>query len=235
MKTTNNFIEAVNQMFDDDEETDFAIEGEFRKLRTSRKIRMPGGLQRYERIYDPVDRYRVEVFRRVIDQITTSIIERFSNNHELVTDAVCFMPRREKQELSNELQSFILNFDSLSNALNEEYATTRDLESEQIRRNCLLCCFRILFKYYLHASAYTNLFLVYKYMLTLSFTQVSCERPFSKLKIVKPRLRSSLSNELLETFMLTSIEKDLLSKISVDDIIPFLVKKSTQFSRLLAV
>jgi hypothetical protein len=43
---------------DDDEETDFTIEGEFRKMRTSRKIRMPGGLQRDERIYDPVDRYR---------------------------------------------------------------------------------------------------------------------------------------------------------------------------------
>ena len=98
MKTTNNVIEAVNQMFDDDEETDFAIKGEFRKMRTSRKIRMPGGLQRDERIYDPVDRYRVEVFRRVIDQITTSIIERFSNNHELVTDAVCFVPRREKMD-----------------------------------------------------------------------------------------------------------------------------------------
>jgi hypothetical protein len=128
MKTTNNFIEAVNQMFDDDEETDFAIEGGFRKMRTSRKRRMPGELQRDERIDDPVDRYRVEVFRRVIDQITTNIVERFSNNHELVTDTVCFDPGRfqdglppealksicnrlglDKQELGNELQSFILN------------------------------------------------------------------------------------------------------------------------------
>jgi hypothetical protein len=49
-------------MFDDDEETDFAIKGEFRKTRTSRKRRMPGELQRDERIDDPVDRYRVEVF-----------------------------------------------------------------------------------------------------------------------------------------------------------------------------
>jgi hypothetical protein len=46
-----------------------------------------------------------------------------------------------------------------------------------------------------------------------------CERAFSKLKIVKTRLRSLLSNELLETFMLMSIEKDLLSEISMDDII----------------
>jgi hypothetical protein len=49
---------------------------------------MPGELQRDERIDDPVDRYRVEVFRQVIDQITTSIVERFSNNHELVIDTV---------------------------------------------------------------------------------------------------------------------------------------------------
>jgi hypothetical protein len=80
-------------MFDDDEEIDFAIEWRFRKMRTSRKRRMPGELQRDERIDDPVDRYRVEVFRRVIDQIT-SIFERFSSNHELVTDTVCFDPRR---------------------------------------------------------------------------------------------------------------------------------------------
>jgi hypothetical protein len=118
-------------------------------MRTSRKRRIPGELQRDERIDDPVDRYRVEVFRRVIAQITTSIVERFSNNHELVTDTVCFDPGRfqdglppealksicnrlglDKQELSNELQSFILN--SLSKTLNEEYATTRHLESEQI-------------------------------------------------------------------------------------------------------
>jgi hypothetical protein len=35
--------------------------------------------------------------------------------------------------------------------------------------------------------------------------------------------------------MLMSIEKDLLSEISVDDIIHFLVKNSTQFSRLLSL
>jgi len=33
-------------MFDDDEEIDFAIEWGFRKMRTSRKRRMPGELQR---------------------------------------------------------------------------------------------------------------------------------------------------------------------------------------------
>ena len=89
-------------MFDVDEEIDFAIEWRFRKMRTSRKRRMPGEIERDERIDDPVDRYRVEVFRLVIDQIT-SIVERFSNNHELVTDTVCFDPRRFQELRENGL------------------------------------------------------------------------------------------------------------------------------------
>jgi hypothetical protein len=63
---------------------------------------MPGEIERDERIDDPVDRYRVEVFRLVIDQIT-SIVERFSNNHELVTDTVCFDPRRFQELRENGL------------------------------------------------------------------------------------------------------------------------------------
>jgi hypothetical protein len=37
-------------MFDDDEETDFAIEGEFRTMRTLRKRRMPSELHRDDTI-----------------------------------------------------------------------------------------------------------------------------------------------------------------------------------------
>lgn len=45
-------------------------------------------------------------------------------------------------------------------------------------------------------------------MLTLACTQVNCERSFSKLKIIKTRLRASLGQELLEALLLISIEKD---------------------------
>ena len=51
--------------------------------------------------------------------------------------------------------------------------------------------FRLDYRYSLNASAFSNLFLVYEYLLTLSFTQVSCERAFSKLKFIKTRLCSA--------------------------------------------
>jgi hypothetical protein len=67
-----------------------------------------------------VDRYRVEVFRRVIAQITTSIVERFSNNHELVTDTVCFDPRRFQELRENGLPPEALkNIRNRTNILNE--------------------------------------------------------------------------------------------------------------------
>ncbi|KAF0720727.1 zinc finger MYM-type protein 1-like [Aphis craccivora] len=42
---------------------------------------------------------------------------------------------------------------------------------------------------------------------------VYCERSFSKLKIIKTRLRSSLSQQNLNDLLLISIENDLIPKV----------------------
>ncbi|XP_025421999.1 uncharacterized protein LOC112691815 [Sipha flava] len=70
-----------------------------------------------------------------------------------------------------------------------------------------------LYKYNLHTSAFSNLYLAYKYILTLSCTQVNCERAFSKLKILENILRSAMKEELLESLMLISIESDMIPEI----------------------
>lgn len=72
---------------------------------------------------------------------------------------------------------------------------------------------KLLYKYNFHTSVFTNLYLVYKYILILSCTQVHCEQSFSKLKIIKTRLRSSLSQELLQPLLLISIESDKILDI----------------------
>jgi len=53
------------------------------------------------------------------------------------------------------------------------------------------------------------------------------------LKIVKTRLRASLGNDKLETFMLMSSEKDVLDSITVDDLIHELIKDSQFFAKML--
>ena len=49
--------------------------------------------------------------------------------------------------------------------------------------------------------------LVYKLLLPLPMSQVTYERPFSALRRIKSRLRSTMTQEHFEGFMLMSVEK----------------------------
>ncbi|XP_022160557.1 uncharacterized protein LOC111026735 [Myzus persicae] len=96
---------------------------------------------------------------------------------------------------------------------------------------CMPCVMKLFYKYNFHTAAFTNLFLAYKFILTLSCTQVHCERSFSKLKIIKTRLRSSISQELLEPLLLISIESDKVSDL--EEIISCYAHSSTELKKLL--
>jgi hAT family C-terminal dimerisation region len=100
-------------------------------------------------------------------------------------------------------------------------------------KKCIVCCYFVLQKFNLHSLAYSNLFLAYKFVLTLSSSQVACERSFSKLKYILNRLRNLLSQSSLQSFMLMSCEKDLLPRINNNEIIDFLASTSETMKKLL--
>lgn len=100
-------------------------------------------------------------------------------------------------------------------------------------QNCIRCVYAVLHKYNLHSSAYSHLYIVYKFVLTLSCTQVRCETTFSKLKYILNRLRNCLSQPKLETFLLMSVEKDLLQTINNEDVIDLISNKSHDLMKLL--
>ncbi|CAL9701334.1 unnamed protein product [Knipowitschia caucasica] len=117
-----------------------------------------------------------------------------------------------------------------------------DLDQEDIEmentvcsscKNCPICCYTILRRYNLLTDAYHLIGLAYKYLLTLSVTQVACERTFSILKFVKNRLRTSLSQEHLEAFLLMSAEKEILMELDSDDIIDKVAETTKLMQRLL--
>lgn len=64
-------------------------------------------------------------------------------------------------------------------------------------------------------------------------SQVSCERTFSKLKHVKTSIRSTLSQQNLETLMLMSVEKDILMNLDNNDIINIISTKSDLLKKVL--
>jgi len=96
-------------------------------------------------------------------------------------------------------------------------------------QNCIRCVYAVLHKYNLHSSAYSHIYMAYKFVLTLSCTQVRCETTFSKLG----HIRNCLSQPKLETFLLISVEKDLLQNINHEDVIDLISNKSKDLMNLL--
>eukprot|EP00079_Xenopus_tropicalis_P035792 XP_017949563.1 PREDICTED: zinc finger MYM-type protein 1-like [Xenopus tropicalis] len=69
------------------------------------------------------------------------------------------------------------------------------------------------------ADCYLNIDTAFRIFLTLPVTVASCERSFSKLKLIKNYLRSSMGQERLSNLSILSIEHEMARKIDFDDVI----------------
>lgn len=79
-------------------------------------------------------------------------------------------------------------------------------------------------------DVFPNIFTLLKIYLVLMTTNCTDERGFSKLKLIKSRLRSSMTQDRLNNLSLMSFESDLLKKINYNEIInDFAEKKCKVF------
>ena len=152
------------------------------------------------------------------------------------------------EQLGRELRSFAEQWPTLRLSIGEEYSgcsgQMSDNESDEEMqcpdstvscRNCPICCYKVLHDLRLFTDSYKTVGLAYKLLLTLPVSQVACERSFSFLKRIKTRLRSTMTQDHLEAFMLMSTEKSVLSKISNEKIIDGVASSSKELHRLLAL
>ena len=158
-----------------------------------------------------------------------------------------FDDRATEAELQSELKSLARQWDRLKSSVFDEYTTKttepgpEDAEDEaeivykkcSSCKDCPICCYRVLKQYNLLTDAYHIIGLAYRFLLTLSVTQVACERSFSTLKYIKNRLRSSLSQQHLEAFMLMATQTDVLQMLDSEKIIDGVAEKSELLQKLL--
>lgn len=62
-----------------------------------------------------------------------------------------------------------------------------------------------------------NIWVALRILLTMPVTVAACERNFSKLKLIKTYLRSTMSNERLNSLALLSIENEVVQRIDLSE------------------
>jgi hypothetical protein len=85
------------------------------------------------------------------------------------------------------------------------------------------------------ANCYPNVAIAYRIILTMSLNYVgdcctSAERSFSKLKLLKNYLRSSISQERLNDIVISCIEKDIIQHIDIETIISDFAYKNARMN-----
>ena len=70
-----------------------------------------------------------------------------------------------------------------------------------------------------YTESLSNLAIALRIFLTMCISVANCERSFSKLKLIKTYLRSTMSESRLSNLAILSIERSLASTISFDKVI----------------
>ena len=177
--------------------------------------------------------FRINYFLYIIDQAIGSLKKRFEQ-YKAYEDIFGFLFGSEKLNslddnhlkdccdhleiiLKHEIFSDLDGKDLfgelkiLREVLPKEIKTTIDILNFLKIRNC-----------------FPNACIAYRILLTIPVTVASAERSFSKLKLLKSYLRSTMSQERLNGLALISIENDFIDKIDVKDLVSEFAAKNAR-------
>lgn len=198
-----------------------------RRLR--RKKRMFDSESRDELVADPLDSFKINFYYPLLDTAVNVVKERFSQLNE-VSGMFGFL--YNIHDLKNKSSSEIkLLCHKLGNALKSKE------EEGQCDVDALELCSELsgisqhlnenlppqkLLNYIYHhnlENGFPNLCVALRILLTLPLSVASAERSFSKLKLIKTYLRSTMCQERLTGLAMISIESELASRIDAKDLV----------------
>ena len=169
--------------------------------------------------------FRVDYFLYIIDQALSSLKLRFEQ-FQKYEDTFGFLFDFKKLQTADEnclkcwcdkLEEF-LKYDGDS-----DIDWMKSFSKLQIVRNCLpketKKAIEVLDYIKMMDCCFPNVWIAYRILLTIPVTVASAERSFSKLKLIKSYLRSTMSQERLNGLAMVSIEKEVLKQIDCNSII----------------
>ncbi|XP_036391745.1 uncharacterized protein LOC118782475 [Megalops cyprinoides] len=236
-KTKDSLTSYRNTGFSDAQKTakkmcdEMNVEAELKQKRLRTTKRHFGYEAPDEPIQDALKKMKTTFFNVVVDTAISSLDERFKNLGEVNNKfgVLLNFPNLEEEDLLQQCQtlSAALTHESQPDIdgteLAKEMQNFPPLPSKNVTNMELLT--------FLHekklAEIYPNMWVALRIFATLPVTVATTERSFSKLKLIKTYLRTTMMQERLSGLAIISINHVVSSKLSYDDVIDdFAVRKS---------
>ena len=183
------------------------------------------------------DSQRLAVFKelvcdKIIAEIQKGMTKRFQGVRAIISSFSFLWTYRELDDskLTAECSSFASFYSDVDkDELLEELKSLKLIHTANFGQKTLTpftLLNQIVEKEYEHLFPYLTISL--RIFLTLPVTVASAERSFSKLKLIKNRLRSLMGQQKLADLAVMSIENDLTRKADLDDIIDSFAKEKAR-------
>ncbi|XP_008229722.1 PREDICTED: uncharacterized protein LOC103329070 [Prunus mume] len=181
------------------------------------------------------EKFRIDYFLYFVDQAIGSLRRRFQQYQEyenifgflFTSEMLNSLDDYYLKNSYNHLESILKNdkfFDVDGKDLFVELKVLREpLPKENTTATAILNFLKRL-------NCFPNAFIAYRILLTIHVTVTSVERSFSKLKLLKSYLQSTMSQERLNGLALISIESELLEKLDYEHLIDDFSSKNSRRS-----
>lgn len=155
-----------------------------------------------------------DIYIQLLDCLLAELEKRFSTDAQHIMHGISALTPTSADFLSlQHLREISLKFDVNPDELQHEVPLVNKLVSnaKSIKE--------FLIEIIPYKRAFNAIYRLLLIAVTLPVTSASCERSFSKMKIVKTYLRNSMSNERLTNLALLSIESNRAEQIDLEDFV----------------
>jgi hypothetical protein len=179
------------------------------------------------------DSIRINNFLPVVDQAITSLTTRFEQ-YKGYEKIFCFLFTSHKL-CSLDDQSLLSSCTQLETALKS--GQNSDIDGSELLVELKFLQELIsnkdmgphdIMKFVKRMGCFPNAYIAYRIWLTIPVTVASAERSFSKLKLLKSYMRSTMTQERLNGLATIVLENDVIEKIKYEDIIEYFISRNTR-------
>lgn len=191
-----------------------------------------------EAVLSASEKFRIDNFLPIIDQFTAELTKRLAS-YEILCSRFGFLCRLEScsdEEIQNSAKKIVEVYgDDLDESLGNELIQFCDFvklfKDETGKSNLNTSQEQFMYQLILDKgvkSSFPNVEILLRMYLVLMVTNCTAERSFSKMKIIKSRLRTSMTHERLSHLAMLSIESDILYQVNFNQIIDDFANKKVR-------